>query len=573
MTEGDTGRVRRTAGDRAAAVNEVLDDGRAIDDVAIEHNVTPSTLQRWIRLAAAAAAAGLVETAALADRPRHGRPPEIWSRKGAEEAYQFWRKLYMQPEARTAAGCLRAVERVGATRGWKLPRRRAKAFLLRLRTTTAAGEIARARGGRMAALKTYPFQRRTVRDLKPLDVVNGDGYRHCLWVLPPGGGEPFRPLTWFWADVRTRRVLAWRSGPTESSDLVRLSFHDMATTIGVPKRVLQDNTFAASTKWFAGSSLRWRKDREPVFGILKDLGVRAMRTGVEREENGKARGRGWAKPIERAFQDLGEEIDKHPRAAGAYTGPNPLEKPSNYDKSNALHWETFQAIVADGVTQDNARPDRRTEAAAGRSFDETWEAEIAATPVRRLTRDQEALLLLAAESTKVKESGIFQLKTGRAPGIPQNDYWHERLADFTGVHVVARFDPDNLHGHVEVFGLDGKWLCRAECRLRVGFTDADGARRHARTRRQYMKGLDKANTANQDLQKVLDEYGLELPGPAAPKRRPQKVVSMLPAAPRRPDTERQRALQAKLDQGLKRVAERDGPIGWAPGAREQEQGK
>ena len=554
MTEGDDpGRTHRTAGDRAAAVFEVRDDGRTVDDVAFDHGVSPQTLRRWIERAAGAAGAGLVETAALADRPRSGRPPEAWLRKGAEAAYRLWRRLYLRLEAPSAASCLRRVEDAGMARGWKLPH--AGAFLRRLRATTPAGEIARARGGRLAALKTYPFQRRTVKGMAPLDVVNGDGYRHCLWVVPPRGGEPFRPVTWFWADVRTRRVLAWRSGPTESSDLVRLSFHDIATTIGVPRAVLQDNTFAASAKWFAGSSLRWRKDREPVFGILKDLGVRAMRTGVEREENGKARGRGWAKPIERAFRDLGEEIDKHPRAAGAYTGPHPLAKPANCDKSNALPWEAFQAIVLDGVARHNARPGRRTEAAAGRSFDETWEAEIATAPVRRLTRNQAALLLLAAESTKVQESGVFQLRAGRSPGIPRNDYWHERLADFAGEHVVARFDPEDLHGHVEVFDLEGKWLCRAECRLPVGFTDADGARRHARARTRYQRALDKANTAHRDMQGVLDEYGLDLPGPAPPRRQPQKVVSMLPPAPGRPDTERRRALQAKLDQGLKRVEE------------------
>ena len=550
-------RTRHTAGDRAAAVAAVQDGGR-VDYVALEHGVSPATLRRWLVRARGAEAAGYVATAALADRPRTGRPPVAWSRKGAEEAYGLWEKLYLQPEAPTAAGCLRTVERVGATRGWKLPN--AKVFLQRLRTTKSPGELARARGGRMAALETYPFQSRTIQGLKPLDVVNGDGYRHCLWVLPPDGDseKTFRPLTWFWADVRTRRILAWRSGPTESSDLVRLSFHDMATAIGVPGAVLQDNTRAASTKWFAGSSLRWRKDREPVFGILKDLGVRPMRTGVEHEDNGKARGRGWAKPIERAFQDVGNEVDKHPRAAGAYTGPSPLEKPSNYDKANALPWETFQAIVADGVAQDNARPGRRTEAAAGRSFDETWEAEIATTPVRRLTRAQEALLLLAAESTRVQKSGIFQLKVDRAPGVPRNDYWHEDLAAFAGERVVARFDPDDLHGHVEVFDLEGKWLCRAECRLPVGFTDTDGARRHARARRRYLAGLDKANAANKDLQQVLDDYGLDLPAAAAPKRRSQKVVAITPQASGRPDTERRRALQAKLDRGLKRVAERDG---------------
>ena len=549
-------RARRSAGDRAAAVAKVQ-DGRAAKDVALEHGVAEVTLKRWIARAAAAAAAGLVETAGLADRRRSGRPPKVWERAGAEAAYQLWRRLYMRPEQPTAAGCLRTVERLAVLRRWELPE--AKAFMRRLRAETPAAEIVRSREGRIAALATYPHQRRTVEGLAPLDIVNGDGYRHNLFVLPDGEGKPFRPVTWFWQDVRTRRVLAWRSGPTESSDLVRLSFYDMATTLGVPRKVLQDNTRAASSRWFAGSGLRWRKDRDAVPTILQELGVTPMRTGVEREDNGKARGRGQAKPVERAFsaKDLGETIDKHPRAAGAWTGPNPMEKPANYDESHALPWETFMAVVADGVGGHNARTGRRTEAAAGRSFDDVWEAELATTPVRRLTRAQEAILLMAAESTVVQRSGLFRLAAGRAVGVPQNDYWHQDLINRAGERVVARFDPQQLHGAVEVFDLKGRWLCRAECRLPVGFDDVDGARQHARARRQHIRALDQAHAAQGKLDDTLDEYGIDLPAAAPPKRQQQKVVRMTPAAPGRPDTERRRALQAKLDRGLKRVAERD----------------
>ena len=201
------------------------------------------------------------------------------------------------------------------------------------------------------------------------DRIVGDEHRHNVFVRPPGGGDPFRPVTWMWQDVRTRKLLAWRSGPTESGDLVRLAFHDLVTAHGVPGGVIQDNTRAASTKWFSEPSRRWRADRdETVPGILALLDVRVIHTGVEHEVNGKARGHGWAKPIERAFRDLDEAVDRHPQAAGAYTGRNPLAKPANYE-TRALDWETFLRVMADGIAQHNARPGRNTEAAAGRSFD------------------------------------------------------------------------------------------------------------------------------------------------------------------------------------------------------------
>ena len=543
--------ARRRAADRAAAVSAV-EAGGSVVDVARDIGAAPATVRRWVARAQGAQREGLTITSGLVDRQRSGRPSTVWSRPGAESAWDLWRGMYLRLEAPTAAGCWETVRRVGSTRGWQLPS--VVTFCRRLRAEVPAAEVVRTREGRLAALSTYPFQRRTVDDLAPLDIVSGDGYRHNLFVIPPGGGSPFRPITWFWQDVRTRKMLAWRSGATESADLVRLAFHDLVTSCGVPGAVVQDNTRAASARWFGGASRRWRRDRDDtVPGILDLLGIRVIHTGVTHEANGKARGHGWAKPVERAFLDLGEEVDKHPAAAGAYTGRSPLAKPANYDASHAIDWETFAAVLDDGVAQHNARPGRQTEAASGRSLDATWEAEIATTPVRRLTRAQEALLLLAVESTQVQRSGLFRLAAGRASGLPNNDYWHPDLVARAGQRVVARFDPQQLHAGVEVFDADGRWLCRAECRMAVGFADQDAARTHNRAQRAHLRHLDRAAAAQTQIDELLDQHGVGLPAAATPARAPQQtVVRMAAPVPARPDTERTRALRARFDRGLAR---------------------
>lgn len=554
--------ARTTAAARAATVALVQDrvaGGAAVADalraVAADADVSVPTLRRWVARAAAAGAAGQVATAGLVDRPRAGRPATVWMQPGAEDAWRLWQVAYLRLEKPSAAGCWETVRRVGVTRGWRLPS--VQAFLRRLRAETPAPQIVRAREGRLAALATYPFQRRTVADLAPLELVNGDGYRHNIFVIPEGGGKPFRPLTWFWQDVRTRKMLAWRSGPTESADLIRLSLHDLVVAYGVPGGVLLDNTRAASTKWFGGSNCRWRADQdEPVQGILDVLGIRVVHTGVEHEVNGKARGHGWAKPVERAFRDLGETVDKHPWAAGAYTGRSPAHKPANYDEDHALTWEQFVGVLADGMLQHDARPGRETEAAAGRSFEATWAAEIATTPVRRLTRAQQGLLLLAVESTKIKRSGVFTLAAGRAAGLPQNEYWHPDLVAVAGRRIVARFDPQNLHGGVEVFDAQGRWLCRADCRLPVGVLDTVTAKRTNRERRAWQRNLDKADAARERLEDVLEQYDVQRPvAPPAPVRESPKLVRMTPDAPARPDTARRKELERRRDRGLQRVAE------------------
>ena len=337
---------------------------------------------------------------------------------------------------------------------------------------------------------------------------------------------------------------------------MRLAFHGLVVNHGVPGGVILDNTLAASNKWFGGPSRRWRRDRgEEPASILKNLGIRVVHTGIEREENKKARGHGWAKPVERAFKDLGETIDKHPRAAGAYTGRSPLHKPPNYDPANALEWELFLQVVADGIGQHNAQDGRRTEAAAGRSFDAVWELEIATTQVRQLAQDRAALLLMAVESTRVKRDGTFQLGAGRATGLPQNRYWHEDLANLEGQRIVARFDPQDLHGAVEVFDTKDRWLCRAECLVPVGVDDVEVAKTHNREQRRRQKHLDQAYAAEERIGDLLDEYGDTLPAPALQEPGPRKVVRMTPERAGRPDTEKRRALEAKLRRGLQRMAE------------------
>ena len=206
-----------------------------------------------------------------------------------------------------SASCYRRVEEVAATRGWRIPSSRAfqrrwlgEDTLQRVRDTE----------GRIAALEMLPHQVRTVAGMRPLDRVNGDGYEHHLFVVPPDGGDPIRPHTWAWQDVRTRKILAWRSGLVENTELLRLSFHDLVTEYGIPRHAHMDRTRAASAKSFGGDAPRGGEENPA--SILKSLGVTPHRTTVDGTDGGRNRGRGRAKPVERAFLDWGNEIDKDP---------------------------------------------------------------------------------------------------------------------------------------------------------------------------------------------------------------------------------------------------------------------
>ena len=520
----------------------------ALTAVAAQEGVAASTVRRWLQRAASAPTT--TAPAIVVDRPRSGRPPQVWDQVGAEAAWRIWQSDYLRLDVPGAAACWRRVDALAELRGWRIPT--VVSFLRRLRAEVAAAQIIRAREGRIAAAATFPHQVRSVEDLRPLDWVSGDGYRHNLFVRFPSGTIG-RPLSWYWQDVRTRRLLAYRAGETESAELVRLAFHDLVTQVGVPGGVVLDNTRALG-KWLTAGGKRGKRlsDAEAIPGILDLLGVRVVHTGIERTAGGKARGRGQAKPVERAFQDLGEEIDRHPMAAGAWTGPGPLAKPEHHG-GRILEWQEFLAIQADGVRRYNARDGRRMEAADGRSCDAVWAAEIATTPIRRLTRAQEALLLLAVESTVVKRDGSFRLAAGKGAGLPPNRYADEALIAHAHRKVVVRFDPRRLHEAVEVYDTTGRWLCTAACVVPVGFADTAGARAQARARRAYQRALDQTTTARDRIEDLLAAEGVTLtPAPTPPAPR---IVRPVADPIERPDAARRRAWRERMARGLKAMGE------------------
>lgn len=490
--------------------------------VAAEAGVSVSAVAAWRRKVGQAPRGGALE--ALIDRPRTGRPADAgrWAQPGAGELWRLWCSDYLREEAPTAAAVHRRLADVAEPCGWPLPT--AKDFLRRTRRDVPDAERMRAREGALAAMDRTPRQTRTVAGLQPLDIINGDGRRHDVLVTLPSGGEG-RPAVWMWQDVRTRRILAWRAGETESADLVRTSLHALIVEHGVPGRVLVDSTRAASAKWATGGQpgrKRWRSTDEELPGLLKVLDIDYSATKVDRDAAGRGRGRGRAKPVERAFRDLANHIDTHPLLAGAYTGRSPVDRPETH-RMRAVPWETFLQVVGRCVIEHNARSGRLTEAAAGRSFDEVWAEEIGETVVRRLAPSQAAILLLAVESTAIDRSGCFRLKAGRGAGLPANRYHHPDLVDRAGDLVVVRFDPSDLHGTVHVFDGAGRYVCAAGCLMPVGFADAPAAKTWEASRRRERRAAEAGLKARRDMDELQRTMASLPPPETTPEPEPAAV--------------------------------------------------
>ncbi|MCR6497393.1 Mu transposase C-terminal domain-containing protein [Thermomonas sp. S9] len=131
-------------------------------------------------------------------------------------------------------------------------------------------------------------------------------------------------------------------------------------------------------------------------------------------------------------------------------------------------------LVDAGIAEHNARPDRRTATARGRSFDATFDEGYAASVIRRASAEQRRLWLLAAEGVKVRREGYVVLAG--------NAYFGEAVSALAGQHVVVRFDPDRLDQPVHVHTPGGAYVGAAE-RTTARFDDIDTAREHARAHR------------------------------------------------------------------------------------------
>lgn len=384
-------------------------------------------------------------------------------------AWEFFKADYLRLAAPAAQACYERLMRVAPEKGWTVPS--LKSLQRRLDREIPPGAVILAREGREALARSYPAQTRDRSVFHALEAVNADGHKFDVFARWPDG-EVARPMMIAWQCLYSGKILGWRVDRSENSDGYRLSFGDMVERYGIPDHAYLDNGRGIASKMLTGgASTRYRfkiKDEDPV-GILPQMGV---------EPHWTTPYHGQAKPIERAFRDLCEYVAKHPAFEGAYTGNSPMAKPENYG-SRAIDLADFLAVLDTEIKAHNARSGRRAANCAGRSFDETFAESYARSQIRRATAAQRRLWLLAAEGVRAsRQTGAITLM--------DNTYWSPSLSHYRGEKLVVRFDPDNLHGDVYAYTLEGRFIGAVECAQAAGFNDTRAAREHARLRKQYV---------------------------------------------------------------------------------------
>lgn len=422
-----------------------------------------------------------------------------------EKAWEALTSDWLRPEKPSFSSCYRRMRKAASANGW-LPIPSERALRRRVEAEISVGVIEMARSTRDKVKRLYPAQKRIRTHFHAMQAVNMDGHRFDVFVKMPDG-RVIRVHLLALQDLFSGMIVAWRLSEGENKETVRLVIGDMVERFGIPEKVYLDNGRAFASKWITGRMPnRFRftiRDEDPA-GILTTLGCDVTFTKPYS---------GQSKPIERAFRDLCDDIAKHPRCAGAYTGNRPDAKPENYG-STAIPFDVFRDHVTREIESHNSRDGRRADACAGRSFLETFQASMddPATLVRWPTEGQRSLWLLAAEKiTAQKGSGEIHFMGNR--------YWAAALNAYAGKKVVLRFDPEKLQQPVRVYTLDDRLICEAACIAATGFDDQQAARVHEKDRTAFLKAQREQLrlTAKLSADELARLYGAdEKPAPAAP---------------------------------------------------------
>ncbi len=400
-----------------------------------------------------------------------------------EQCWEWYKGHYLTRAKPSRADTYARLALMAREQGWTIPS--ASTLSRRMDSDVPHETQVRLREGAEAAARLIPTQRRDVSVFIAGEAVNGDGLKFDrLWVRFEDGEVINTATAWVYQDLRTRKIIAWRLGKTESTDLFRLATYDLAG-VCAPKHLYLDNTRVAANKLMtAGVEGRHRFGDKPQDGkgLLPMLGITVHFTNPD-----KVLGNSGAKPIERAFGNGGihHAVATHPRFINR-----------GYSTATAIDVAELRAVLAEEIARHNAKEGRRTQICGGTlSFDQAWELSVAQHPPRQFAESQRQLLLMSREIVRAaRPAGVVTLKAGRGPhGV--NSYWTAALTEYAGQKLAAHFDPDNLSAGVHLYSLDGRYLFAAEHRPSNAFNSTEAAREYGKFKARANKAGKKKAAA------------------------------------------------------------------------------
>ncbi len=455
-------------------VDEGFSIGEAEKEVASRHGVSKPTLWRYRQ--------------ATKDHPQmHWKPLLSPRYKGGRPSAEFTEEAYGYILVRTlnTSGTpwnivfeeARALAKVN---GWVIPGNDAIRYRLEKepKWLDTLG-----RKGKKALERSYPAIRKDYKSLALHELWESDGRKSDVFCLWPDGTIA-RPFIIVWREVRSRLVLGVKGYLNPSAAGVLAAFGMALARAGAaPDFAKIDNGREYASKSVTGGQAnRYRFNVVPGEqpGVMTLCGTKAEWSPP---------GRGQDKPIESFWNFVAKRCDKAPEFEGAYCGRNPVEKPENFDRRNAIPIAIYEAKLAAVLEYFNNQHRHSGSGMDGRTPIEVY-TELLANTVRPPV-DPAHIRLCKMGVASIKPSAVDACYTLKIPGYGTCRYWSKKIAVLP-LEVLSRkhsvyYDLENPSAPVSIY--DGHaWLDDAPQFEALPFRNAgEGAAAHVKNKNALLK--------------------------------------------------------------------------------------
>lgn len=388
----------------------------------------------------------------------------------SEAAWDWIRDQYLIQSQPSLRAVLRRAQKLAAEHSWTIPSY--DAVLDKIKTIPRQ-EVVFKREGRDALKRTVASLRHDYSLLELHEEWNSDGHKADLFVRD-GRGKIFRPIIVAWQETRSRKILGYAVGESETADLVRRALHRSIVTCGnvLPHRARMDNGMAYASKQNTGGAPnrhRFKIKEDEIPGAMTLLGI---------EYHWVTPGHGQSKPIESFWRNL-TEMARRKEFTQAYCGNKPEAKPKEFDKGKAVPLQVFTQVLGETISDYNACA-HRGDSMYGKSPNQIYDELIISTKVRYATESQLRICLL--DSKRViphRENGSLE--------VLKNVYWCPKCSDLENVPGYSvRYDGDHPESPVMLY-LNDQYLFDVPLHKKTGFRDKDQAKEIARLRKEALK--------------------------------------------------------------------------------------
>lgn len=427
-----------------------------------------------------------------------------------DEAWEWIKDQYLIQSQPPLTLIYERAQKIAPEKGWSIPS--IDTVNARLKELDHAFVVWR-REGDKALAQTYACQERDYSVLALHEIWCSDGHKADVFVKNEAG-EVFRPIVTAWMEMRSRRLLGWSVGKSETAHLVRSALHKSIVSCGnaIPRIAQMDNGMAYASKENTGGApnrYRFKVKENEIPGTMTLLGI---------ESQWVTPGYGQAKPIEPFWRNV-TAMAKTKEFEGAYCGNKPDAKPENFSEKNAVPLAVLLRRLEVTFADYNARG-HRGNSMHGKSPDQVYESLLQTAVIRQATEAQLKFCFLAGESVSLDpNNGSFK--------ILENRYWSEACSGLRRMKgYSARYNPDNLSLPVSLF-LNDRFLFEVPVIEKTGFNNKEAGREYARRKNSYKKSVKQLDQAREKLWEAENsDFTLadDAPDPATPTMPKPKIA-------------------------------------------------